>query len=276
MLFLLRLGQYIARSREPKDFWQQLLKGLGPNHLDIPFAILYSAGGDINEELSVSSEQSFDHTNWVLEGSVRLQDSSAIPRRLPSVHDLENFLPDFLKYIKSDYPTQLRTSDNTLPESLGRDRRTEFEDDVCETAIFLPIRSTGDKILGFLILGVNPRKRYDDDYRLFIELLGRQLSTSLATAVLFEDETRRAHIAAEQATTDRNVLSKQLAIQAHEVTAIESRFRRMADMAPVGMFQMAPDGSIIYANQQWYDLTQHDRHNTDAMVIFLFYLRFLC
>jgi hypothetical protein len=48
--------------------------------------------------------------------------------------------------------------------------------------VFLPIKSTSDTTLGFLILGVNPMKRYDDDYRIFVELLSRQLATSIAVS----------------------------------------------------------------------------------------------
>lgn len=149
--------------------------------------------------------------------------------RLSSAQDVEGFVPNFHEYIKSEYPTHLRTKDGTLPNTL----RQKYKEVACGTAIFMPIRSTGDTVLGFLIIGVNPHKRYDDDYRRFVMLLSRQLATSLAAAVLFEDETRRARLAVEQAATDRNVLSKRLAIQTHEALEIENRFRRMADMAPV-------------------------------------------
>jgi hypothetical protein len=56
--------------------------------------------------------------------------------------------------------------------------------DPYENIVFLHIRSTGENVLGFLILGVNPRKQHDDDYRLSTELLSRQLATSMAAAVL--------------------------------------------------------------------------------------------
>ena len=57
---------------------------------------------------------------------------------------------------------------------------------------------------------------------------------------------------AEQATQDRNLLSKRLAIQRHESQEQETRFRRMADLAPVGMFHIDPEGVLIYANEDYY------------------------
>ena len=52
----------------------------------------------------------------------------------------------------------------------------------CKSAIFLPIRSTEDNVLGFMILGVNPRRQYDDDYKVFVKLLSRQLATSMVVS----------------------------------------------------------------------------------------------
>jgi hypothetical protein len=180
MAFLLRLGQYIASSREPKDFWRELLRGLEADHLDLPFAILYSAG-DVNETLSESSEQSRTLGEWVLEGLVRVPEScSDIPRRITNEQTMVRFLPNFYNLVKVDGPTLLLEESGTLPEFISQDIPVMNGEQTCNAAIFLPIRSTGDNVLGFLVLGLNPRKRYDDDYKVFIELVSRQLATSMA------------------------------------------------------------------------------------------------
>ncbi|KUJ18979.1 putative histidine kinase M3YPp [Mollisia scopiformis] len=260
MAFLLRLGQFIASSREPKDFWQQLLLGLQADHLDLPFGILYSAGGDINETLSESSEQSQNLKNWALEGLVRVPETCpSIPTRITTEREMEDFLPDFYDLIRSESATLLTTEEGTLPPWMTKEIRVNNGEHACESAIFLPIRSTADNILGFLMLGVNPRKRFDDDYKVFIELLSRQLATSMASAVLFEEEIRRGRVAAEQAAQDRTLLSKRLAIQTHEALETETRFRRMADLAPVGMFHIDPTGILVYANNDYYTMTGHPR-----------------
>lgn len=111
------------------------------------------------------------------------------------------------------------------------------------------------------------KKKIDEDYHLFHPLT-RQLATSIAAAVLFEDEMRRARITAEQATMDRYLLSRRLAIQTHEALENESRFRRVADTAPVGMFHINPARCLVYANEHWYNLTQQPRDISDAMVSF--------
>jgi len=193
MAFLLRLGQYIASSREPKDFWHQLLQGLSAENFDLPFAMLYSAGWDVNETLSESSEQSQTLKNWVLEGMIRVPESQIpLPRRMSPEEPVEDFLPNFQEMVKSDTPTLLLTSDGTMPDALAQNLKAESGGDVYEAAVFLPIQSTGDTVLGFLILGLNPRKRFDDDYRIFIELISRQLATSMAVSCLISN-TSNSH-----------------------------------------------------------------------------------
>ncbi|KAE9366560.1 putative histidine kinase M3YPp [Stipitochalara longipes BDJ] len=267
MAFLLRLGQYIASSQEPKDFWQQLLLALQGDHLDLPFAIVYSAGGDINETLSESSEMASNLRNWTLEGLIKVPDTStSIPRRINTEQAMEDFLPNFYELVKQDTPSLLQADNGTLPEFISRDITVIMDGEhPCKSAIFLPIRSTADNVLGFMILGVNPRRQFDADYKVFIELLSRQLATSMASALLFEEEIRRGQMAAEQATHDRNILSKKLAIQTHEALEVEARFRRMADLAPVGMFHIDPQGALLYGNNDYYAMTGHPRNVSTPM-----------
>lgn len=70
--------------------------------------------------------------------------------------------------------------------------------------------------------------------------------------MLLELEISRSKMAAEFATQDWNLLSKKLAIQTHETSEVESRFRRMADHAPVGMFHFDLSGVVLYANEDYY------------------------
>lgn len=74
--------------------------------------------------------------------------------------------------------------------------------------------------------------------------------------MLFEDQTYRSKLAAEQATPDRNMLSKKLAVKTHEAIEAENRFRHMADLAPTGIFHIDALGAIVYANREYWELTQ--------------------
>ena len=88
-----------------------------------------------------------------------------------------------------------------------------------------------------LVLGLNPRKKYDGDFEQFMELLARQLATSLTSADLMD-----------QAKANQAMLSKR-------VVEGEARFRIMTETNPGGMFYLSPVGEVLYAND-----TCNDKH----------------
>jgi signal transduction histidine kinase len=66
------------------------------------------------------------------------------------------------------------------------------------TAMVMPIGASGyDGPLGFLVVGVSPRRPLDDQYRAFFDLLTTQISTTVANARAYEEERRRAESLAE-------------------------------------------------------------------------------
>jgi PAS domain S-box-containing protein len=65
-------------------------------------------------------------------------------------------------------------------------------------AVALPVTYPGQSSpLACLLLGLNASKRFDQDYRLFLETLSRQLGSNLAAARAHEEETKRAAMLAE-------------------------------------------------------------------------------
>lgn len=61
------------------------------------------------------------------------------------------------------------------------------------SAVVLPLARSGRPgLAGFLVLGISPRLPFDQSYRTFLNLLARQVATSLAAARAFEEEQRRA------------------------------------------------------------------------------------
>eukprot|EP01113_Clastostelium_recurvatum_P033246 TRINITY_DN4373_c0_g1_i3.p1 TRINITY_DN4373_c0_g1~~TRINITY_DN4373_c0_g1_i3.p1 ORF type:complete len:1505 (+),score=363.53 TRINITY_DN4373_c0_g1_i3:203-4717(+) len=70
-----------------------------------------------------------------------------------------------------------------------------------QLAAALPIATSSssehDEILGVLILGVNSHLLFDADYKVFFELLARQLATTIVTARSYEHERKRAEALAQ-------------------------------------------------------------------------------
>lgn len=249
MNLLLSVSAELAGSKEPQEFWNSLQRALEQSLHEVPFALMYSARRSLDEELS-TSEKNITRERWVREGSIAypMDTLACIPQILTDRDATQDFIPDFIDLIHDLEPTLLRRSDGSLPQKLIENVKSRAWGDRCETALLIPIRSTGETVLGFLLLGIDPRRPYDDDYVVFIRLLTRQLSATMASAVLFQDEIRTSRTA----LSDRDKLSE----KAQEA---EQRFRRMADMAPVAMFHFDETGMPIYCNDMWYAITEHPR-----------------
>ena len=264
MLTLRELGIQTSLARDTKGFWSQVLKGLEFNELDAPFALLYSFDdGNESEASSMHSGGSPDPPQLMLEGSIGVPDNHpcAVPRiNLGSSE--EGFAP-YMRESMADLtvPVVLSAEDGTLPDHLLQGLAWRGFGDPCRTIVVFPIHPTngGDSAFGFIVLGINPRRRYDADYHLFVNLLSRQLATSLASVVLFEEEIRRGLRAARLAALDRQNLSEQLLLQKQEAVESEFRFTRMANFGPVGMFIADGDGHITYCNDMWSQISGRPR-----------------
>ena len=85
-----------------------------------------------------------------------------------------------------------------LAARFGRiDSRTWPED--VHSAVVVPIaRSSQDGALdALLVLGLNPRRAFDDDYRAFVGLIAGQIGAAITAARAYEEERERAQALAE-------------------------------------------------------------------------------
>ncbi|KAI0473667.1 hypothetical protein GGR56DRAFT_544060 [Xylariaceae sp. FL0804] len=264
MLTLREVGEKTALARDIKGFWDQVNKGLEYNEDDVPFNIVYSVTEDSESDVS-----SMHSGSWVNPPQLNLEASLGVPRGHPCLVtslDLRRSNEGFAPYMResmsnSGKPVILSAEDGTLPEGLmdGFDWRGSGEP--CHSIVIFPVHPTtgSESVVGFIVMGINPRRPFDEDYELFIHLLSRQLATSLASVVLFEEEIRRGQRAAQMAAADRQELTEQLHLRTQEVEESELKFTRMAEFAPVGMFIANHLGHITYCNDMWWDISRHNR-----------------
>lgn len=281
MSTLLGLAECISAAKDITTFWTQAWEGLKPNGADIPFAALYSIvqSEDLSEDRRGSEYGSWggatpsegsgsSHSRqWVLQNTLGLPvDCPGLPTSMDSEQAAEHFTPVLRQALQAGQPTLLSVSDGTFPKGLlGVAKSREYGAD-CSAAVLCPVRpSNRDSLKGFVLIGINPRRDYDTDYEHFMQLLTRQMATSMASIVLIEEELRRSRIAAVFATSERLRLSERLAETEQLAEDSETRFRRMADLAPVGIFHTDAHGNVLYANRSWYSLTQHPDNDSVPM-----------
>lgn len=202
------IGEHTGAAKTVKQFWKLVLDSLEQNPRDVPFALLYSVGEeDDGEYSSVASETSISLKSCHLEGSLGVPENHiAAPKQLDLRRSLEGFVPSFREAMRTREPTLLRVRDGTLPEALLEGINWRGFGDPCKEAIIFPVRpTTADNVLAFLVLGVNPRRPYDDEYKSFSSMFNRQIATSLASTILFEEETRRMRDAFEAAHLEKGM-----------------------------------------------------------------------
>ncbi|KAK4987341.1 hypothetical protein LTR50_004676 [Elasticomyces elasticus] len=268
MLTLREVGEKTAFARDVKGFWEQVLSALEFNEYDTPFVLLYSVSDDSeSDSSSIHSSNLAGTKQCLLEGALGVPEGhGCAPESIDLKTGMEGFGPVFREVMKTDKPVLLEIGSRDLPAELLEGLEWRGFGDAARAVVVCPIHpTTGEAILGFLVLGINPRRPYDDDYSLFVQLLSRQLATSLASVVLFEEEIRRGRRAAKLAALDRIELSEQLAARTQEAIESETKFTRMAEFAPVGMFIANSEGRITYCNDTWYEISRvpKDEEMTD-------------
>jgi len=178
MLTLREVGERTATARDVKGFWVQVLSALTDNEFDTPFVLLYSVSDDIDSDASsLHSSSLLGSKQCYLEGSLGVPaHHAAAPEQIDLKEGTEGFGPVLREVMKTDKPVVLSIGSGDLPHEMLDGLEWRGFGDACRDVVICPIHpTTGEAILGFLVMGINPRRPYDDDYNLFVQLLSRQL-----------------------------------------------------------------------------------------------------
>ncbi|KAF2502345.1 hypothetical protein BU16DRAFT_554411 [Lophium mytilinum] len=273
---LLRLSEGITSCPNRKIFWGRTLQAISQNPRDICFALLYSSTESTEvrkRSLSELASDGFQARNLGLEGIFGIPPNHpAVLNRLQieASRGQEGFIPYFTKALDISEPLHLRLTDGTLPDYLVAGITSPTFSDACDAVLICPIRSTTgtpsthNTALGFLIIGLNPRRPYDDDYRSFINLLLRQIQSAMASVLLLEEEIHHGLSIAEQAAVEQRNIEEEMASRTEELKRKEGYYKRLCDIVPVALFVMEylpgdTNGSYTYRNDKWFEMTADDR-----------------
>ncbi|KAJ4148620.1 hypothetical protein LMH87_003081 [Akanthomyces muscarius] len=260
MQIITRLGESTARVKTVQDFWPCVIACFEDCHYDIPFAFLYSIDDADRMTEAAASPNGATARTCQFQGSLGVPAGhTATPPQLDINGSSDGFIPSFRKAMRNQEATLLNVRDGSLPEAMIADFHWRGFGDPCHQAIVLPVRPTNeDRVLAVLVLGIAPRRIYDDEYEAFVRTLNRQLATSLASIILYESEVRRSREAAAVAAKQQELLKEELSLQAN-------RMRRMTEFSPLGMFFISPEGVLLEANDQFFEMTRIDRECQEPM-----------
>ncbi|CAI6342165.1 unnamed protein product [Periconia digitata] len=261
---LVEVGSQTAKARDLPTYWDLVINTLAINDKDAPFALLYAAEsqhGHASSSISSPSSMSSEVQQFELKGSIGADSGHAIA---PSIIDLRMdkstvFHPYLVKTIKSRKPVVVHFSELDLPKGTLDGIKWKGYGDPCRSVIVCPILpTTSEQIQGFLILGINPRRPFDEDYQQYVHVTLRLLATSLASVVLFDEEIRQKENAIGQAARIQEQLLDELQLK-------EKKFQRFAERSDVAIFIVDGVGKYSYRNQSWYDLFESAVEADDVM-----------
>ncbi|KAI2487400.1 BaeS Signal transduction histidine kinase [Pyrenophora tritici-repentis] len=254
---LLELSEEIPRARNTDTYWHLATDVLSRNAKDIPFCLLYSAEADGHG--SESSRTRFSDNNQQhckLRGSFGLpKGSPAGPEHLDFQQD-HGFTPYFRQALTARKPIILRFDQDPVAAELVRDIEWQGFGDPCRALVICPLNPTSskDNILGFMVIGLNPRRPFDEDYLQFILVTSRLLSTCLTSILLHEEDIGRRERTIANAEAMKYQLKEQLTLSQQEAERNVSKFKRFAERADVGIFLIGMDGIYSYRNEAWYNI----------------------
>lgn len=271
---LLDAGQETAVVRDQTAFWDQVLSCLHRNEKDVPFALLYSVGDDGNPTASPGIETN-PFNLPVTARQCLLRASVGIPNGHHAAAETLNFqqgdqgwAPFFQIALAASRPVVFHEEDHPqLRQVLQGVESTVFGDRITSVVVSLITPTAFENILAFLVIGLNPRTPYNEDYQQFIHVASRLIETSLASVVLLEEEVRTRERMALQAAEEQQKLAAELKTSQLESERREQKFQRFAERANVGIFVLDRGGNYTYRNPAWFDIFQpaaEDIHVRDA------------
>ncbi|TVY46783.1 Hybrid signal transduction histidine kinase K [Lachnellula occidentalis] len=244
------LSRQLSEASTIQELWKGLITGIQDSAKDIPFALLYSCAPIRGSVESISPQS-------MLAGQIRcsLEGCAGIARghvlapetiELDHEHKHQSELGPYVrKAIEDRAPTLIPIPDTMQPiDWRGYGRATQ--------GVICPIiPANTESALAFLIVALNPRRPFDEDYRSFVHLLTQQITTPQLSAVILHEEIDRRRNVARQEALDRDRLYK-------ELSDSETKFARFASRAPIGLAMLDPNGKVLSANDTWRNLTMLD------------------
>jgi signal transduction histidine kinase len=173
---LSRIGLETAKARTLQTTCSAAMRALGRDRPDVPFAAVYLVDERQGARLVAMTGLPIEHT---LPTAISDAEPDRGPwplaavlhgRRLTEVEGLESLAPPL--------------AGHPWPEPVRR-------------AVALPIFTLREAVAGVMVLGVSPRRIWDDAYRAFFEEVAAHLGASLGLTKAYQDERRRAEALAE-------------------------------------------------------------------------------
>ncbi|TIA13541.1 hypothetical protein D6C80_06251 [Aureobasidium pullulans] len=239
-----RYARLIHRMAATPDFdhespWTHIVKSCEEFGRDVPMLLVYSA--------HVKPTSRSDHCTLHLKGSLGIKPPQGQALNTFDLDDSDHVLAPAFRSSKSlGHPVLLDTSHESFQHfRSGIDWRGYLEPS--SRIVVMPVLTTG-LIAGFIVMGLNPRRPYDDDLKQLVRDIWLTCTSVLSSSISFD-----------QAREREKVLTR-------ELTQRERFIRKLAEVTNVGIYSLSPTGILTYANPKFHDMLESTLETENGQV----------
>ncbi|OOQ58969.1 ATP-binding protein [Mucilaginibacter pedocola] len=121
-------------------------------------------------------------------------------------------------------------------------------DEPVKEAVIVPISNGDTRLRGYMVLGVSPRKRLDDEYMQFMEAVGRQAGTILNNA--YGNEINDAYLREQALNEELAAANEELAATNEELHQAQQRLNGLTDELEAKVVERTRELEESYEEQQ--------------------------
>lgn len=239
-----------SKARNTKHFWQSLADAIRPYEYDFPAAVLYSQC-ELLDPIDSASPPKGPLNECTLEWSIGYKPNHpAIPPHLDLDSDL-GLARAMRDSARGGTASSYQEEEGVLPSSLYHDLEQRAFGDSLRCFLVAPVRTYDETIVGYLLIGLNTRRPYDNEYKAWIKVFSNLLGASAASVALHEEEIRKRKRQEAQAERDRAALNAEVANLTQEASHVAEKLRNFHDIADevgLGYFEIDINGILLHAN----------------------------
>jgi PAS domain S-box-containing protein len=192
--------------------------------------VLHDSTSDIHFAAIYSTDMKDHSLHLVLEGTAGLKEGydGIPPKDDPQVPQF-GLNQALLHAFETREPKVLSTANNSLTQSTLSQLEEYGVQTPCQELVIQPLKCyIEDSIAAVIVVGTSPLRKFDEDYRTFLQLMTRQIENGISVV--------------------RGIEREKLLHKAKITSEIEGRFWRFAEKAPVGMYMYNPDDVLTFSN----------------------------
>lgn len=222
-----QISRQISQAVDLDSVWSSFMRGLSLADQDIPFAVLYCADSQVVRDSETGAvRRDVNVCNFHLEGSVGT--FSTPPSARIQLNSTENWIAKLREASSSHESVLLKSIEGALPDNFCSASTNRCHGDHCDEAIVLPSTlAHNEDIYCLLIVGIAPRRPFDDVYQYWVRTLNQTLANLVATVTIAEQRAFSRENELLRVTKEREIFTKELSLKKQEAALATGKIQRM-------------------------------------------------